>query len=577
MIRALSELIRRLRTHGKRIFVYGLGGLVALILGIQLLYPHDLLLPYTRIDGLAMGGWQKADATWELDRRYLTKNIAIYFGDNQKPYRTPATGEVGVIATNKTRVDQLHYPLWLRFVPTSLMWARYVQSNTSPQYSRQSQTLDDYIAEHLGKTCDVQAVDADIRFADDRLQVVPSQEGGICKTSDITDALQQVKPNLVDDTSIRIAMTTLPPAVTTGGAQLVVDHMAQRIGEGVTMTAGDATAFISAKILGQWLDFSVNDATLIPQVNRERAGDYLTTNIAPLVARAAGETKVQTMDFIETSRQAGQDGQALDIDATLASLQSYLVSDSADVAIITSPVPPRITYTRNYSPTDTGLSALLANFAHDHPGTFGISLIELGGKSRRATYNENNVFVTASTYKLFVAYSTLRRIDAGAWRWDDANIANGRNLSTCFDDMIVKSDNECAQELLKRVGYQQATNEAREIGLASTSFISGNTPQSTAADEALFLAQLESGQLPLSGDSRTRFLNALGRNIYRRGIPAGTQSTVANKVGFLWGLLHDAAIVYSPTGTYVLVVMTDGSSWQAIADLTRQIESLRSS
>ena len=41
------------------------------------------------------------------------------------------------------------------------------------------------------------------------------------------------------------------------------------------------------------------------------------------------------------------------------------------------------------------------------------------------------------------------------------------------------------------------------------------------------------------------------------------------------GLLHDAAIVYSPKGTYVIAVMTDGSSWATIADLARQIDTLR--
>jgi beta-lactamase class A len=64
-------------------------------------------------------------------------------------------------------------------------------------------------------------------------------------------------------------------------------------------------------------------------------------------------------------------------------------------------------------------------------------------------------------------------------------------------------------------------------------------------------------------------------NVYRKGIPAGVQGTVADKVGFMNGLLHDAAIVYSPKGTYVIAVMTDGSSWATIADLARQIDTLR--
>jgi beta-lactamase class A len=63
-------------------------------------------------------------------------------------------------------------------------------------------------------------------------------------------------------------------------------------------------------------------------------------------------------------------------------------------------------------------------------------------------------------------------------------------------------------------------------------------------------------------------------NVYRKGIPAGVNGTVADKVGFLDALLHDAAIVYGPHGTYVLAIMTDGSSWATIADLAGQIDAL---
>ena len=68
---------------------------------------------------------------------------------------------------------------------------------------------------------------------------------------------------------------------------------------------------------------------------------------------------------------------------------------------------------------------------------------------------------------------------------------------------------------------------------------------------------------------------AMNANVYRKGIPAGANGTVADNVGFLNGLLHDAAIVYGPNGTYVLTIMTDGSSWATIADLTKQIDTLR--
>ena len=235
-------------------------------------------------------------------------------------------------------------------------------------------------------------------------------------------------------------------------------------------------------------------------------------------------------------------------------------------------VQPKIEYSRSYSPTDTGLSALLQQYAESHPGTYGVSLVELSGQRRRAAYQDTKQFRTASTYKLFVAYSTLKRVESGVWKWSDA-VSGGRNLEKCFDDMIVKSDNPCAEALLTKIGFRAITDEMKSIGLTGTSFL-GDIPLTTAGDLSTFNASLESGQL-LSADSRTRLLGAMKRNIYRQGIPAGTSSQVADKVGFLDGLLHDAAIIYTPSGPAVLSIMTDGSSWATIADLTKQIEALR--
>ena len=107
--------------------------------------------------------------------------------------------------------------------------------------------------------------------------------------------------------------------------------------------------------------------------------------------------------------------------------------DADTASALTVSVPPTEQYTRSYRPTDAGLSALLANYAKDHAGTYGISLVELDGKKRRANSDGDKKFVTASTYKLFVAYSVLKRIDGGTRSWDtDAD---------CFNKMISQSDN----------------------------------------------------------------------------------------------------------------------------------------
>lgn len=571
----MSGFAQQLRLHWKRILLYGLAGVALLMIIVQLLYPHDQLLPYERVDNVALGGWQKADAAWELDHRYLVKRARIYFGSNNTPYRSPAINEIGITVKNSARLQQIEYPWWLRLVPGSLVWAQAFSHAPEPDYEINQKQLDAYIKKELGQSCNVTPKDASITYQDNTLRAVKAEVGGTCQMADVRSALQQLRPGLRHEPTVRVPMNEVQPAVGTAVAEALASSLVSRIGTGVSIAAGNETVAIPKDQVMSWLDFTVQDGKLIASLSGQRANEYLANNLAPKVAVSAGTTKVSTLDFVETSRQNGPSGQALDVDKTLQMMVSYLMSERDVVPVVTNVTNPRVEYIRSYSATDAGFSALLANYAKDHPGTFGIALIELSGSHRRAMYNETKTFVTASTYKMFVAYSTLRRVDAGTWSWSDANISAGRNLEKCFDDMIVKSDNACAEALLAKIGFKAITDEVRAIGLTSTSFISGNTPQSTAGDEALFLAQLESGQLPLLGESRGRLLDAMKRNVYRRGIPAGASGQVADKVGFLWGLLHDASVVYSPRGTYVLVIMTDGSSWEAIADLTRQIESLR--
>ena len=250
----------------------------------------------------------------------------------------------------------------------------------------------------------------------------------------------------------------------------------------------------------------------------------------------------------------------------LQKLQSTIDGGSLQLDAVTKAVPPREEYTRTYSSSDAGLSALMENFAKDHPGTYGVSMIELDGKKRRAEYNGDKQFVTASTYKLLVAYSLLKRIDSGARSWDSDQ--------ACFNKMISLSDNACAESFLNAIGVSTLTSEANAIGLKNSTFMKGGGPYTTANDQALLLGMIATGQ-NFSSANQQRLLEAMKKNAYRKGIPAGVSGTVADKVGFMNGLLHDSAIVYGSHGTYVLSIMTDGASWEAIADLAKQLDALQ--
>ena len=163
----------------------------------------------------------------------------------------------------------------------------------------------------------------------------------------------------------------------------------------------------------------------------------------------------------------------------------------------------------------------------------------------------------------------MRRIDSGELAWTSS--INGTTVEACFEKMIVVSDNACPQAFLARYGFSTVQAEARAIGAAQASFSPGNMRVSSQSLGVL-LEKLHNGTL-VSPDSRSRVLGLMRRQIFRKGIPAGTSYPVADKVGFLNALLHDAGVIETPQGNYVVVIMSDKSSWGRIAELTRMIAS----
>lgn len=560
------------RQHWRRVTIYGVGGIAVLLVITQLIFPYDRLPLFTRIDGQSVGGWRSVDATRVLNDRYKQQKIDLYFGSSTKAYRSPSAAAIGLTTDNTERVANAAYPLWQRFIPSSLFWAAATKQDTAPSYSHDSAKVADYVKKELGGSCDIAAQNASVAVKDETLVVVPSIDGGTCKPEDVVKGLVSVSPKLPDQHKVTIAMVTRPPQITNESAAAFASAMTQRIGSGVSVKVGNESVAIDKKQLLSWLEFTATAPSITVAVNSDKAGSFFASQVAPKVAKPAGVSKVSTLDFVETSRVDGPAGQTLNVQATLDQLANFITSKADSATAQVSPIAPKIEYSRSYSPTDTGLSALLKQYAESHPGTYGISLVELSGQHRRASFQDTKQFRTASTYKLYVAYSTLKRIESGSWKWTD-QISGGRDLAKCFDDMIVKSDNPCGEALLSKIGYTTITNELKSAGLTGTSF-TGSEPLTTAGDLSTFNASLESGQL-LSTDSKNRLIAAMKRNIYRQGIPAGAGATVANKVGFLDGYLHDAAIIYTSSGPVVLSVMTNGSSWATIADLTKQIEQLR--
>lgn len=565
-----------LRQHWRKLLLYGGAGLGILLLAVQLTYSSQRTLPFLTVDGESVGGVRKESATTRLDDAYSALDISFYFGDATSPYRVVKPSDIGVAISNEQRIADMRYSWWLRVLPASLLWAHLVVDTGEPSYVHNEAVARAYVVNELGDSCQVEPRNATAEAADDLVKLVPAENGGRCEIDDVVGQVAAVQPRAGDANNIRFAVEAVQPAVSDEDVTPIIEKLNQRLDTDLTVRAGDATVTLPAHTVRAWLVFVTDDeAGLQVGIDADVATETLQEQLASHVTSPAGVTRVTTHDFTETERSNGAVGSRLNVGETLARITTYLLGEADTVEAAIVAVQPRVEYTRTYSATDTGLSALIKNYTESKPGIYGVSLIELSGQRRRAGYNDNRQFTTASTYKLYVAYSTLRRVEDGTFKWSDV-ITGGRTLETCFDDMIVLSDNPCAEALVQKIGYRALTDEAVAIGATRTTFLDTESYKTTASDLSTTMALLESGQLPINSSSRDRLLSALRRNVYRQGIPSGASGTVADKVGFLWELLHDTAIVYSPSGTYVLTILTDGSSWANIAELTKQIETLRS-
>lgn len=576
MNKRVKKIIARFCSHWRLALLIVAGVTLQQLTFFQIIYPSNRLLPLAHVDGVDFGGWQKADAIKRLDNLYLKSSVSLYFGKAKKPYISPEIGELGLRVVNQSRLSSFDYPWYLRIIPTSIFWAQvFVYNQPEPEYSRDSDKLSKYLDNLFSEPCTAVAKDATLKFSGIKYTITPSQSGGKCDDIDVVrKTLSNIKPRL-NNSRAQIGSTEVNPVIDDDAAIKFGDDLIKKVGEGVTIAVNGTNQAIPASTIFGWMDFSIIDEKLAYTLSSVKASDYLSQKIAPAVRVEPGVTTITTYDFTTSKKVEGKSGVGLDNAETLKNIK-LAIDNGGTAKVATMTVAPTVTYKRSYSKkTDTGLSAMIQQYAEDQGGIKSVSLIELSGEHRRASFNADVQLVAASTYKLFVAYSTLRRIESGSWSWTD-QILEGQDLSVCFNNMIVYSDNDCAEALLKKIGSGAATNEAGEIGCSKTSFITGTGyAKTSAADLALFLGQLQSGMILNEQPSRDILINAMKRNTYRSGIPAGVAGEVADKVGFGEGIINDAAIVYSPGGTYILVIMSEGSYWGAVAELASEIEGLR--
>jgi Beta-lactamase enzyme family len=200
-----------------------------------------------------------------------------------------------------------------------------------------------------------------------------------------------------------------------------------------------------------------------------------------------------------------------------------------------------------------------------------------------ASWNAGAVFTGASTLKLAILICTLARDPSDP-------VASG--LFSTYQQMILDSSNEAADSVLTRVGGSTSGGGAlvegcaRGLGTSNTIMYGGyaidsavppvdaDDPPSiatgkhtTAHDLGMLLvalAQAANGRGPahamgLTGRKARVALWLLLHSRYPGLVREATGAPVGHKAGWLDNVQHDAALVFTPKGTLVDVIMTEAS------------------
>lgn len=239
------------------------------------------------------------------------------------------------------------------------------------------------------------------------------------------------------------------------------------------------------------------------------------------------------------------------------------------------------------------LQESLEAYLSQQVGTYGLYVIDLAS-GQGVGVNEEMAFPAASTFKVPAAMYVLDQIEQGeasldellAYSDEDYQEGTGILLGSIEEGdtapirellelAIVYSDNVANNMLLSRFGRENVYAFMESLGATVTTWedTAGTTPREMATYMRLLL-----GRRTITDPDLRRFLLDLLANTafdgrIAAGVPDGVK--VAHKIGTLPGVVNDVAIVYAPSRTFVVCILSmdvdEEPALEVIAEVSRMI------
>jgi beta-lactamase class A len=241
---------------------------------------------------------------------------------------------------------------------------------------------------------------------------------------------------------------------------------------------------------------------------------------------------------------------------------------------------------------DAGLKAAIEAALAGREGSYSVVVHNLAN-GRYAAINEGQIYYAASLFKLELLLEAYRQRDAGELDFAELLTVEKKyveyDLKTLEALGILEGDMVSVQDAVRAMAIasdtptavlmQDTLNAARvdqtlaSLGITDTKNANRQLP-ATAHDMARLLTAIAGGEGGVSDTSRVEMLSLLQQEWFDDGIPAGVPAgtAVAHKTGSYTDATHDVALVWGPTGPYVIAVLTDRSyDWEAIREVSRAV------
>lgn len=519
------------------------------ILAIQLVYPHNRTLPFSKFSDVSLGFLTTTSAQFKLDQ-LNSRQISINTGNK---IINLSLNEIGLSIQSQELVEQFsNYPLKNRLVPFSIL--------AKPDYGNSSQTkVFDQNAFNaftvaISRSLNTKANEGKVLFKNGSFTVESPRAG----RNYTADAISQYF-SIATDTAINghavLAYQSNAPQVQYEELQQLSNAFQNFVSKDFLVRYGQRSVVIPREVLMQSINI-VNDPNLPKQKLKLTSGEL----ISQLEYLA---------DEIFLAPKEAQLGQELDFQKTIANIEDAAANGLNSTSASAKSIPMQSGSV--FPATSTGIQQIIEKWRSNYPWIdIAVDFQQINGQ-RSAGIDDKKLFFSASVYKVLAAWRVLYEVDAA--RLDpEKPLVGGKNLDECLEEMIVISASNCAEGVVKKYGGYTALDDfVRSHHIEGINLSRGLSISADGMRQ--FLHNLYSEKL-MSKASTDKLLSYMKRQNYRKGIPAGSAGEVADKVGYnprnpSW---HDAAIVYHPKTTYTLVVLTaSGGQFPIIADLAKQI------